>query len=95
MVVVSVKPLNSCNAAFLLMQSLVSGSDKSLIKGTIEVFQHEMKTLFSEFRFLFLAYHHHPILMSYRVVLFYNCRRITAKLSLCGLCFLFFLQRRG
>lgn len=43
------------------------------------------ETLFYEFQFLFLAYHHLPILTSYKVVLFYCCRRITAKFLLYGL----------
>lgn len=80
MVIVCVKLLNSCDAAFLLLiWSVVSSSAKLLIKVAIEVSQHE--TLFYEFQFLFVPYYHLPIPTFYKVMLFY-CRRITAKLSL-------------
>ena len=51
---VCVKLLNLCDAAFLLLVwSLVSGSDKPLIKVAIEVSQHEMKPCFMNFNFSF------------------------------------------
>lgn len=51
---VCVKLLNLCDAAFLLfVWSLVSGSDKPLIKVAIEVSQHEMKPCFMNFNFSF------------------------------------------
>jgi len=54
MAMVCVKLLNSCDAALLLLVwSLVSGSDKPLIKVAIEVSQHEMKPCFMNFNFSF------------------------------------------
>lgn len=54
MAMVCVKLLNLCDAAFLLLVwSLLSGSDKPLIKVAIEVSQHEMKHCFMNFNFSF------------------------------------------
>lgn len=54
MAMVCVKILNSCDAAFLLLVwSLVSGSDKPLIKVAIEVSQHEMKPCLMNFNVSF------------------------------------------
>lgn len=43
-----------------------------------------------EFQFRVLAYHHLPILTSYRVVLFYCCGRITANLYCTAFYFILF-----
>lgn len=52
MVMVCIKLLHSCDAAFLLLiWSVVSSSDKLLIKVAIEVSQHEMKPCFMNFSF--------------------------------------------
>lgn len=72
------KLLNLCNAASLLLKwSLVSGSDKPLIKVAIEVSQHEMIPCFMNFSVSGLpsSPHYHVL----QGVLFYCCRRIAAE----------------